>query len=99
MFCSLTASTARALLCMADVDFQIQVMVEAVVACPEPEHCHLFPSGFKWPCVQDQGGPKVGRISDAINTLKKYGFTQRKTTATTTNTTTTCAMHWWTFRV
>ena len=26
-------------------EFIIQVMVEAVVACPEPEHCHLFPSG------------------------------------------------------
>ena len=45
MFCCLTASTARALLCMADAEFRIQVMVEAVVACPEPEHCHLFPSG------------------------------------------------------
>ena len=44
MFCSLTASTARALLCMASAEFGIQVIVEAVVACPEPEHCHLFPS-------------------------------------------------------
>ena len=42
MFCCLTASTARALLCMADVEFRIQVMVEAVVACPGPDHCHLF---------------------------------------------------------
>ena len=41
----LTASTARALLCMADVEFRIQVMAEVVVACPEPEHCHLFLSG------------------------------------------------------
>ena len=45
MFCCLAASTARALLCMADVEFRIQVKVEAVVACPELEHCHLFPSG------------------------------------------------------
>ena len=45
MFCCLTASTAKALLCIADVDFGIQVIVEAVVACSEPEHCHLFPSG------------------------------------------------------
>ena len=44
MLCCLTASTARALLCMADAEFGIQVMVEAVVACPEPEHCHLFTS-------------------------------------------------------
>ena len=38
MFCCLTASTARALLCMADVEFGIQVidLVEAVVAFPEP---------------------------------------------------------------
>ena len=45
MFCCLTASTARALLYMADAEFGIQVIVEAVVACPEPEYCHLFPSG------------------------------------------------------
>ena len=45
MFFCLTASTARALLCMVNVEFGIQVIVEAVVACPEPEHCHLFPSG------------------------------------------------------
>ena len=44
MFCCLTASNARALLCMADVEFRMQVVVEAVVACPEPEDCHLFPS-------------------------------------------------------
>ena len=44
MFCCLTASTARALLCMANAEFGILVIVEAVVACPEPEHCHLFPS-------------------------------------------------------
>ena len=30
---------------MADAELRIQVIVEAVVACPEPEHCHLFPSG------------------------------------------------------
>ena len=30
---------------MADADFGIQVIVEAVVACPELEHCYLFPSG------------------------------------------------------
>ena len=34
-----------ALLCMADVECRIQVMVEAVVACPESEHCHMFLSG------------------------------------------------------
>ena len=45
MFCCLAASTARALLCMADAEFIIQVIVEAVVACPEPEHSHLFSSG------------------------------------------------------
>ena len=42
MFCCLTTSTSRALFCMADAEFRIQVMIEAVVACPEPEHCHLF---------------------------------------------------------
>ena len=41
MFCCLTISTTRALLCVADVEFGIQVIVEAVVACPEPEHCHF----------------------------------------------------------
>ena len=45
MFCCLTASTARALLCMANAEFGIQMIDEAVVACPEPEHCHLFLSG------------------------------------------------------
>ena len=30
---------------MADAEFGIQVIAAAVVACPEPEHCHLFPSG------------------------------------------------------
>ena len=44
-FSCLTASTAKALLCMADAEFRIQVMVEAVVVCPEPEHCHCFPCG------------------------------------------------------
>ena len=44
MFCCLTASAARALLCMADAEFRIQKVVEAVVACPESEHCHLFQS-------------------------------------------------------
>ena len=28
-----------------DAEFGIQVIVEAVVACPEPEYCHLFLSG------------------------------------------------------
>ena len=45
MFCCLTASAARALLRMANAEFGIQVIVEVVVACPEPEHCYLFPSG------------------------------------------------------
>ena len=45
MFCCLTASTARALLCIANAEFRISVIVEVVVACPGPEHCHLFPSG------------------------------------------------------
>ena len=45
MFCCLTASTARALLYIAGADLRIQVIVEVVVACPEPEPCHLFPSG------------------------------------------------------
>ena len=45
MFCCLTASTTRALLCMADAKFGIQVIAKAVVACPEPELCHLFSSG------------------------------------------------------
>ena len=38
MFCCLLASTTRALLCMADEEFRIQVMAETVLACPEPEH-------------------------------------------------------------
>ena len=37
MLCCLTASTGRALHCIADAEFGIQVTVEAVVACPEPE--------------------------------------------------------------
>ena len=45
MFCCVTASTARALLCMANAEFGIQVIVEAVVACPKAEYCNLFPSG------------------------------------------------------
>ena len=45
MFFCLTASTVRALLCMADTEFGIQVTVDVVAACPEPEHCHLFLSG------------------------------------------------------
>ena len=45
MFCCLTASTTRTLLYTANAEFGIQVIVEAVAACPEPEHCHLFPSG------------------------------------------------------
>ena len=44
MSCSLSAST-RALFCVADVEFGIQVIVEVVVACPGPEHYNLFPSG------------------------------------------------------
>ena len=32
MSCCVTASTARALLCMADAEFGIQVIIEAVVA-------------------------------------------------------------------
>ena len=45
MFCCLTASTARALLRMANAEFGIHVIVEAVVAGPKPEYCNLFPSG------------------------------------------------------
>ena len=45
MFCCLTASTARALLSIADAELRIQVIIEAVVACPEPDYCHVFPSG------------------------------------------------------
>ena len=30
---------------MADAEFGIQVTDEAVVACPEPEHCHVLASG------------------------------------------------------
>ena len=45
MFCCLTACTARALPCMADAEFGIQVTAEADVTCPEPEHCQLFLSG------------------------------------------------------
>ena len=43
MFCCLTVSTARALLCMTDAEFRIQVIIEAVVACPEPEHLSFVP--------------------------------------------------------
>ena len=42
MFCSLTASTTRALLCMADTEFKLWVVAEVVVECPEAEHCYLF---------------------------------------------------------
>ena len=37
MFCCLTASTTRALLCVAVAECGIQVIAEAVVACSEPE--------------------------------------------------------------
>ena len=47
MFCCLTASTARALLCIANSEFGIHVIVEEVVACPEPEHRQLLPSGLQ----------------------------------------------------
>ena len=33
MFCCLTASTAKALLCIANAEFGIQMIAEAVVAC------------------------------------------------------------------
>ena len=60
MVCCMAASTARALLCIAYAEFRIQVMVEAVVACPEPEHCHLFVPGaldlvFCWQPCQTPG--------------------------------------------
>ena len=41
MSCCRTASTTRALLCRASAELGAQVVVEAVVACPEPEHYHL----------------------------------------------------------
>ena len=41
----MTTIITRALLCMADSEFIMQVIVEAAVACSEPEQCHLFPSG------------------------------------------------------
>ena len=44
MFCCLTASTTRALLCMTNAEFGIQVIVEAVVACPKPEYCNSYKS-------------------------------------------------------
>ena len=28
---------------MVDAEFRIQVIAEAAAACPEPEHCRLFP--------------------------------------------------------
>ena len=34
-----TASTARALLCMADAEFRVWVVDEAIVARAESEHC------------------------------------------------------------
>ena len=40
MFCCLTASTAGALLCVANVEFGIQVIAEAVVTCPEEDKLH-----------------------------------------------------------
>ena len=42
-FSGLVVSTSA--LRAADTEFRIQVIVEAAVACPEPEHCHVFPSG------------------------------------------------------
>ena len=36
MFCCLTASSARVMLCMADIVFRILVIAKAVVACPKP---------------------------------------------------------------
>ena len=46
MFCCLTASTARALLCISDAKFRKQVMADAVVASPNTvtsfrQHRHL----------------------------------------------------------
>ena len=44
MFCCLATSPAGALLCLANAELGVQVMVEAVVSCPEPEDDHLFSS-------------------------------------------------------
>ena len=41
MFCCSTAGTARALLCMANAEFGIQVTDEAVVACTIPLYCQM----------------------------------------------------------
>ena len=62
MCCCLTASTARALLCMTEAEFGIQAKLEAVAACPEPEHCRLFLS-VVW--VMSTSYPQVKTILKA----------------------------------
>ena len=52
MFCCLTVSPTWALLGLSDTEFCVKVVVQAVVACPEPEHDHLLSSWKQvvWVC-------------------------------------------------
>ena len=71
MFCCLTASTGRALLCIANAEFGIQVIVEAVMACPEPEHRPLYRYSE---CVQTHGVTEEAshsRLFKPMMSLKK----------------------------
>ena len=55
MFCCLVASLAGALVCVADAEFCVQMMVQAVVACPESEYRDLLSSSWsKTACLVGQ---------------------------------------------
>ena len=61
MFYCLTASTARALLCMANAEFGIQVMAEAVVACPEKGTATSLTEGEEGSAFSDAGKARSGK--------------------------------------
>ena len=75
MFCCLTASTARALLCMADAEFGIQVIVEAVVACPEPEQRRNKCPFLLFQAPDDSGQVQhAGLVRAAVRTRGPPGY-------------------------
>ena len=39
---SLASSLARALVCLADMEFRVQVVIEAIVTCSQSKNDHLF---------------------------------------------------------
>ena len=47
MFCCVTASITGALVCLANVEFGVQVAFQVVVACPETKHSCLLLSVYQ----------------------------------------------------